>query len=139
MKIQSNLIWIYYINEDAAANLEAEKVGKWMYFFKDSDFAEKICKEAVENDIVAESKHSNAEDGVCCFYLNCDDTAAHKRCITYFLYHNLIRRTKTGKLYNISFKFDSQTNNGEYGSKFHSEIKLSDFLDLETGKWIKEG
>jgi hypothetical protein len=48
----------------------------------------------------------------------------------------MIRKTKTGKLYNISFKYDSQTHNGEYGNEFSSEIKLKDFVNLETGKLL---
>lgn len=105
-------------------------------FFKDNDFAAKICEKAVTDGVVAEAKHSNAPDGVCCFYLHFDDKEAHKRCITYFLENGLIRKTKAGKLYNISFKLDDQTRNGEYGDGFVSEIKLANFVNLETGEWI---
>ena len=31
-----------------------------MYFFKDNDFAAKICEKAVADDVVAEAKHSIA-------------------------------------------------------------------------------
>ena len=48
----------------------------------------------------------------------------------------LIKRTKTGRLYDISFKFDSQTRAGEYGADFEGKIKLSQFIDLYTLKWI---
>ena len=106
-----------------------------MYFFKDNDFAAKICEKAVADGVVAEAKHSNAPDGVCCFYLHFDDKKAHKRCITYFLENGLIRKTKLGKLYNISFKLDDQTRIGEYGDGYVSEIKLANFVNLETGDW----
>lgn len=53
----------------------------------------------------------------------------------YFLVNNLIQKTKKGRLYNISFKLDKQTQAGEYGNEFHSEIRLSNFIDLETGEW----
>ena len=132
----SNPYWVYYVNEAEAVKYDSSKVGKWMYFFKDNSFAAKICEKAVADGVVAEAKHSNAPDGVCCFYLHYDDKAAHKRCITFFLDNGLIRKTKAGKLYNISFKLDDQTRNGEYGADFESEIKLSNFVDLETGKWI---
>lgn len=72
---------------------------------------------------------------ICCFYSNGDDVEAHKRTIQFFLENNLIRKTKAGKLYNISFKFDDQTRAGEYGELFQSEIKLDRFLDLTTGEW----
>ena len=48
----------------------------------------------------------------------------------------MIRKTKTGKLYNISFKLDNQTRAMEYGDKFKGKITLSDFINLETGEWI---
>ena len=41
-----------------------------------------------------------------------------------------------GKLYNISFKHDTQTLAGEYGDDYHSDIKLEEFVNLETGEWI---
>lgn len=47
----------------------------------------------------------------------------------------MIQKTKTGKLYTISFKHDDQTRAGEYGEMFQSEIKLEQFLDLYTGEW----
>lgn len=106
LKVVSNAYWVYYLNEAEAKRFDNGKVGKWMYFFKDNDFAAKICEKAVADDVVAEAKHSNAKDGVCCFYLHYDDKEAHKRCITYFLENSLIRKTKAGKLYNISFKLD---------------------------------
>ena len=49
----------------------------------------------------------------------------------------LIRKTKTGKLYNISFKFDPESYAGKYkGSGFSGKIKLADFVNLETGEFI---
>lgn len=138
IEILSNAAWVFYVDEQETDSFDEEKVGKWMYFFNDRTFAEKICRQTVEDGLVAEAKHSNDEEGVCCFYLNCDDMAAHKRIITYFIENRLIRRTKTGKLYNISFKLDSQTAGREYGDKFNAEIKLSKFVNLETGEWIGE-
>ena len=51
--------------------------------------------------------------------------------------NELILKTKTGRLYNISFKFDDQTRAGEYGADFKGVIKLAQFIDLNTGEWIK--
>lgn len=94
LKKVSNAYWVYYVNEAEAKKFDDSKVGKWMYFFKDNDFAAKICEKAVVDGVVAEAKHSNAPDGVCCFYLHFDDKEAHKSCITYFLENGLIRKTK---------------------------------------------
>lgn len=105
-------------------------------FFGDRQFVEKICREAIEQNIVEECKHSNADDGVSCFYLNDDDLEGHRRVIEFFIKNDLIRKTKKGKLYNISFKHDTQTLAGEYGDDYHYDIKLEEFVNLETGKWI---
>jgi hypothetical protein len=134
MQVLSLFGWVVYISKNAK-EIDKHKCGKWMYFFGDKDFAAKICQEAVETGVVSEAKHSDDSTGVCCFYLDGDDIFAHKKVIQFFLDHDLIRRTKKGKLYNISFKFDDQTRAGEYGDGFHSEIKLDSFLELESGEW----
>ncbi len=107
-----------------------------MYFFTDKEFVSKICEEAVRKGIVSESKHSDEDEGVSCFYLNCDDIEAHKRVIEYFIENKLIRKTKKDRFYNISFKLDNQTREGEYGKDFHADIKLEQFINLETGEWL---
>ena len=61
----------------------------------------------------------------------------HRRIIRYLIDKDLIRRTKTGKLYNVSFKLDNQTRNGEYGDNYDGTIKLADFIDLTTGEWLE--
>lgn len=127
--------WIFYLS-GKEKSLNKHKCGKWMYFFNNKEFAARICEEAIIKNICAESKHSDAEDGGCCFYLNCDDVEGHKRVIKFFLENDLIRKTKTGKLYNISFKLDDQTRAGEYGTDFHSDIKLDQFVNLNTGEFF---
>lgn len=134
--------WIFYIN--GKPEFDPNKVGKWMCFFKNGelDFVSKKCNEAVEKHIVEEAKHSSEivlelkGTGVACFYLHCDDIEAHKRVLSYLLENNLINRTKKGRLYNISFKLDKQTQSGEYGEDFHSNIKLENYIDLDTEEWI---
>ena len=121
MEIEENFAWVFYIGD--TSKFQDGKVGKWMYFFGDRKFIEKICKECVENEIVCEAKHSNSTDGVACFYLNIDDIEGHKKVIEFFIKNNMIKKTKSGRFYNISFKLDSQTLNGEYGNDFIPEIK----------------
>ena len=135
MRVTKNPVWVYYL-ADTDPHFDETKVGKWMYFFGDRQFVEKICREAIEQNIVEECKHSNADDGVSCFYLNDDDLEGHRRVIEFFIKNDLIRKTKKGKLYNISFKHDTQTLVGEYGDDYHSDIKLEEFVNLETGEWI---
>lgn len=109
--------------------------GKWMYFFQDPDFAFNLCMEAIERGVVDEAKYTDKPKGVCCFCVDGNDFFAHERVIQFFLNHNLIRRTRAEKLYDISFKYDYQSWNSECGENFHAEIKLSDFIDLETEEW----
>lgn len=47
------------------------------------------------------------KNGACCLYLNGNDREGHKRMLHYKLDNGPIRKTKSGKLYNISFKYDS--------------------------------
>jgi len=134
--------WVYYL-KDRNIKFNKEKVGKWMYFFDFSnmEYVEKICKTAVENNIVLETKYQCLKremdkSGLVCFYLEFDDVETHKKVINYMIDNNLIKKTKTGKYHNISFKLDVQTIARQYGSDFKSDIKLSNFIDLETGDWI---
>ena len=141
--------WSFYIDIDRQKELLTDKCGKWMYFFDNSEqgiaFAKSICEKAVKTGAAIESKHTDeqrvkmtGQGGVCCFYCNGDDIEAHKKILSFFLENNMIRKTKTGKLYNISFKYDSQTHNSEYGKEFSSEIKLEDFVNLETGEFLEK-
>ncbi len=123
--------------------LVPDKCGKWMYFFDDQEFAQKICQKAIDEGVCYECKCTDMEltgqpTGVICFYLNGDDIENHKRVIQFMIANDLIRKTKTGKYYNNSFKFDDQTRAGEYGADFEGKIKLEQFIDLQTGEWIYE-
>ena len=123
-------------------NLDKEKCGKWMYFFKNQSAALNLCQKAIDEGICCECKCSDleftkVEKGVLCFYLNGDDIENHKRVLRFMIDNNLIERTQTGRYYNISFKFDSQTSAGEYGDDFKGKIKLDNFLNLQTGEWIE--
>ena len=132
--------WVFYFEKDKKLN--PKKVGKWMYFFNDLAFAQQICKKAIIENIVKSAKHSDRLNengtGVVCFYLEIDDVETHKKVLQFMLDNHLIPKTKSGKLKNISFKLDEQTGNGEYKEKFKAKLKLENFIDLETEKWIKK-
>lgn len=104
-----------------------------------------IVGTAVLNGVVVKAKYSNPEtliaagqkNGVCCLYLNGNDREGHKRVWRYMLDNGLIRKTNSGKLYNISSKYDSQIYAGMYkGCGFTGELKLTDFVNLETGEFV---
>lgn len=131
--------WFWYIT-DKASILEKEKCGKWMHFFYDQKYAMSICEKTIQENVCYECKCTDMEltgskQGVICFYLNGDDLENHHRVIQFMLDNNLIQRTKAGRLYNISFKYDDQTRAGEYGVDFQGAIKLEQFVDLNTGEW----
>ena len=128
--------WIFFTNENSKY-LDTLKMGKWMVHFSETsrEYIEEMCKMAVKENVVSEAKVAINGD-VACFYLNIDEIDYHRKCIYFMLENNLIRKTKAGKYYNISFKKDIQTYKGEYGLMFVPQIKLSDFIDLDTGTWI---
>ena len=122
----------FYIDTELAPALDESRCGKWMFYFNDIEFAEEVCRKAALGMVVAECKHSSFESviengrGVACFYLNLDDVEAHRRVVAFMLEHGLVRKTKSGKLYNIGFKLDDQARAGEYGAGFKARITLSD-------------
>lgn len=135
--------WFYYFST-SLARLKRDVCGKWMYFFdaNQQDFAKEICKKSIDRSVCLESKctdinFKNSLTGAICFYVNADNIEGHKRIIKFMMDNDLIRKTKTDKYYNISFKMDDQTRADEYGDKFEGKIKLADFIDLETGEFIK--
>lgn len=120
--------WFWYLSGQENI-LEKDKCGKWMYFFDNQKFAQQICQKAIDEKVCYECKCTDMETamtstGVICFYLNGDDIENHKRVIRFMLDNNLIKKTKTGRFYNNSFKFDYQTGTGEYGTAFEEKIKL---------------
>lgn len=135
--------WVFYMDLDHVVELRGDQVGKWMCFFTDADWMAGICSAAVLEGACAECKHTHPAtleaqgSGVACFYVNGDDREAHRRLLGWMIRHDLVRRTKKGKLYNIGFKYDTQTLAGEYGTTFAPKIVLSDFFDLETGEFVK--
>ena len=134
--------WCWFLSGKESV-LDRDKCGKWMIFFDNQEFAEKICQKAIDENACYECKCTDmmsvgSPTGVICFYLNGDDIENHKRIIEFMIRNDLIRKTKTGKFYNNSFKFDYQTRAGEYGANFEGKIKLEQFINLSTGEWIYE-
>ena len=131
--------WFYFLSGNEGL-LKRSQCGKWMYFYEASNqrFAKKICKKAIEENVCFECKCTDiarvkSATGVVCFYTNGDDINGHNRIIRFMLENDLIKKTKTGRLYNISFKYDSQTRLRLYGTSFKGTIKLEDLVDLKTG------
>ena len=50
----------------------------------------------------------------------------HKEVLSFYKENDLFRKTKTRKLYNISFKYDFQTYNNEYQEDFVQKVFMKD-------------
>lgn len=135
MKIFTFGRWVVY-DPEVEADMDASRVGKWMYFWDDRDRVQELCGRAVEEGLVFSAKHNDASSGVACFYGYIDDMDYHRRVIAFFIENDMIRRTAGGKLYDIAFKLDDQTRAGLYGSDFNGALKLSSLIDLTTGEWL---
>lgn len=134
LKTRKDPAWTHFINSKMKFQSDGT-VGKWMYFFSDRSRAELLTRQAVEQGVCLVAKCGTAEDGVACFYVDRGDKKTHKKIISYFIQNDMIRKTKSGRFYNISFKLDEQTKNNEYGDDYDSELKLEELIDLETGQW----
>lgn len=134
--------WLYFLNDedDEYTQKHGDNIGKWMWFFNDLSQATYFCSFAVATNIVTQSKCSfpSSSDGVCCLYCGLLDVDRHIKALQFMISNHLIRKTKTGKLYNISFKLDSDTRKKQYGKAFCPALKLEYFVDLETGKFHRE-
>ena len=134
--------WYWYLSGKETETL-TEESGKWMLFFPAAELkkARNVCKKAITEKVCVLSKCRDMravheDEGVMCFYVNADDAEGHKRIIRFMLDNNLVPRTRTGRLYDMSFKLDKQTEQGEYGDKFVAVLKLHDFIDLNTGNFL---
>lgn len=143
--------WFWYgkdIPEKQPFN-DSDNVGKFMTFTPggiSDELQEKIIK-AIHEEVTPLIKHSDpnidksifnprANKGDVVVWYSTDNKEDLKRLAKFLIDNDLIQKTKTGKLYNISFKYDSQTVKGEYGEEFVPKITLSDLADLNTGELL---
>lgn len=128
--------------------LDEDKGGKWMAFLPLDQYSlaadlvdiavdEGICKIA-KCSLPERAQHSRDKTIAIILFGEIDDYHFHKSCTQFMLKYNLIQRTKTGRLYNISFKLNSQTRDGVYGDDYKNEIqlKLEHIRSLDTGEWL---
>ena len=132
-----------YLNRELWKNNE-NKYGKWVVVSKPNgnnynEFMKmrlEVFLEDIADDIKIGEPTEKYHHYVYVFYCNYDDIEKHKKIIKFMMKKNLIAKTKTGTYYNISYKLEDQTQRGEYGDKFVPILKLEDFIDLNTGKFI---
>lgn len=137
--------WLWY---GANTFTESDKVGKFMTYGKGdiSDELQGLILKAIKQGVTPLVKHTNldtitfnprAKDGswVIVWYSS-DDENCLKSLAKFLVDEGLVQKTKTGKLYNIAFKYDEQTRNDEYAGEFKSKISLQDLMNLNTGELL---
>lgn len=128
---------------------ETDNVGKFMTFVKYdiSDEMQGLILKAIEQGVTPFIKHTDpdmlkrafnpyAKDGtLAIIWYSTDEEKALKNLAKFLIDNGLVPKTKAGKYYNVSFKYDEQTRNGEYGEQFKASISLKDLMDLNTGEF----
>lgn len=143
----TDIAWCWYRAENE--DKENKIVGKFMTFYKGPIDGElqKVILEALAEGATPLVKHTNPKtmglnpnpryrDSSTIIWYSSDDKESLQKVVGFLIKNNLIRKTKTGKLYNISFKYDAQTIMGEYGDDFTGVIKLEDLVNLNTGELL---
>ncbi|QKY71243.1 MULTISPECIES: hypothetical protein [Lentibacillus] len=144
--------WCYYginITQNPAFK-ETDNVGKFMTFGKGdiSNETQKIILKAINQGITPLIKHpdpdlqdfnpysiDDSKDDWVIIWYSTDEEKPLKGLAKFLIDHGLVRKTKNGKYYNISFKYDKQTQKGEYGEQFRPSISLNNLMDLNTGQF----
>ena len=126
---------------------ETDNVGKFMTFVQDdiSNEMQELILKAIKQGVTPLVKHTDpdmlafnsyARDGsLAIIWYSTDDENALKGLAKFLIDNGLVSKTKAGKYYNISFKYDKQTRNGEYGEQFKPSISLKDLMDLNSGEF----
>jgi hypothetical protein len=142
-----DLGWYYYAEIGVKKNpfSESDNVGKFMTFGKGeiTDETQALILKAIEQGATPLVKHTNPStvelnpyadgDSWVIVWYSTDEKESLKKLASFLTENGLIPKTKAGRYYNISFKYDNQTQNGEYGEAFKAAIKLEDLMDLNTG------
>ncbi|MDQ0481060.1 hypothetical protein [Guptibacillus hwajinpoensis] len=136
--------WCWY---GANTFKKTDSVGKFMTFVQEdiSNEMQELILKAIKQDVTPLVKHTNPDtlasnpyvrDGsLAVIWYSTDEEKALKGLAKFLIVHGLVPKTKAGKYYNISFKYDEQTRNGEYGEEFKPAISLKDLMDLNSGEF----
>lgn len=130
MENRNTTCWITYLDQDPPFT-DPDAYGKWVCTFTDRSRIDHICRNAVAEHIVPESKYADAASGQCCFYLNGTDIAAQEKIIQYMILNRLIPETAYGRLDNIPFELERSTTNTSL-----IPFRLDYFINLYTGEFI---
>ncbi|WP_060679612.1 hypothetical protein [Virgibacillus halodenitrificans] len=140
--------WCYYGINTAQnpAFKETDNVGKFMTFGKGdiSNEMQRIILKGIKQGVTPLIKHPDpamqdfnpySKDDWVIIWYSTDEELSLKSLAKFLINNELVRKTKTGKYYNVPFKYDEQTRKGEYGKQFKPSITLKDLMDLNTGEF----
>ncbi len=133
MYISENNDWVRYSNQGNWKLSSVKDCGKWMFYYKEQQFAVEIITKALDCGVVKYAKHTKKASGITCLYVSGTDLTAHLQVIDFMISNNLIRLTNDLHYFDTTFKFNAQSWQKEYGNPFESTIKLSQLIDLQTG------
>lgn len=126
--------WIYYVNENSEQLNYLPSVGKWLLFFRNSEIADGLCHDVVEQNLVSQAKYGKDKIIACCLYTDQEDFKSNMELIEYLLHNSYIPKNKDGKYKNIAYKLNDYTAMGISGSSDN----LSSYVDLKTGDWNED-
>ncbi len=138
MYISENNDWVRYSSQGNWKLSSIKDCGKWMFYYKEQQFAIDIITKALDCGVVKYAKHTKKASGITCLYVRGTDSSAHMQVIEFMISNNLIRLTTDLHYFNIAFKFNAQSWQKEYGNPFEGTIKLSHLIDLHTGNTLAD-
>lgn len=133
MYISTNEDWVRYTTDNTWKLSQIKDCGKWTVFYKDKDIAKSLIELALNSNITTHAKHTKGQQGVICFYVAGTDLTHHMRVINFLIENQLMRITSDLQYADSSFKFNGQSWSKQYGNQFKGLIRLSHFINLETG------
>ncbi len=139
MKIKEYTGWTFYYG-DCVQGFGSDNPGRWCYYFTNQQYADLLCRAAVDSDVATMCKCENKSKGSVYFYVHTHNMAEQKRFLEFFIGNNLVQKTKKGNLFNVSFKSDKNPFTSGHGFTKEGSItvvaKLDSFIDLSTGEWL---
>lgn len=133
MYISTNQDWVRYTTDNTWKLSGIRDCGKWTVFYNNKDTAKQLIETALETNITTHAKHTKGSQGVICFYTSGTDANHHRKVINFLIDNQLLRITNNLEYADSSFKFNGQSWSKEYGNPFKDLVRLSHFIDLETG------
>lgn len=128
-KVNDETVVRYY--GEKGNDYDLSTVGAWIVPFNNAGTAENICKAAISDTIVAACARDRADAGFLYFYVDGTSEADQRTLIEWLLQKDLLPRDENGDYIDLPYFYDIQTR-----TDAAPDSRLSDFMDLQTGKLI---